>query len=160
MWQTNVRIRYSEMKALKHPHIYVIGQRTLQEKLHPLMILFLFAAERNTVCYSTNITISIIYAGHIAETLRSECVALLYNFWMQFDEFRSMMTSSNEYIIRVTVHLCMEFTGHRWIPRTKASDALLFSLICVWINGWVNNREAGDLRRYRALYDVTVMLVE
>ena len=36
--------------------------------------------------------------------------------------------------------------------------ALMFSLICVWINGWVNNREAGDLRRYRAHYDVTVTL--
>ena len=35
--------------------------------------------------------------------------------------------------------------------------ALMFSLICVWINGWVNNCEAGDLRRYRAHYDVTVM---
>ena len=35
--------------------------------------------------------------------------------------------------------------------------ALMFSLICVWINGWVNNSEAGDLRRYRAHYDVTVM---
>ena len=50
----------------------------------------------------------------------------------------------------------------RWIPHTKASDAvLMFSLICVWINVWVNNREAGDLRRYRAYYDVIVMqLVE
>ena len=36
--------------------------------------------------------------------------------------------------------------------------ALMFSLICVWINGWVNNPEAGDLRCYRAHYDVTVML--
>ena len=35
--------------------------------------------------------------------------------------------------------------------------ALMFSLICVWINGWVNNREAGDLRRYRGHHDVTVM---
>ena len=35
--------------------------------------------------------------------------------------------------------------------------ALMFSLICVWINGWVNNREAGDLRRYRAHYEVIVM---
>ena len=35
--------------------------------------------------------------------------------------------------------------------------ALMFSLICVWINGWVNNREAGYLRRYRAHYDVIVM---
>ena len=35
--------------------------------------------------------------------------------------------------------------------------ALMFSLICAWINGCVNNREAGDLRRHRAHYDVTVM---
>ena len=35
--------------------------------------------------------------------------------------------------------------------------ALMFSLICVWINDWVNNRGAVDLRRYRAHYDVTVM---
>ena len=35
--------------------------------------------------------------------------------------------------------------------------ALMFSLICVWKNAWVNNREAGDLRRYRSHYDVIVM---
>ena len=35
--------------------------------------------------------------------------------------------------------------------------ACVFSLICVWTNGWVNNREAGDLRRHRAHYDVTVI---
>ena len=35
--------------------------------------------------------------------------------------------------------------------------ALLFSLICPWINSWVNNREAGDLRRHRTHYDVIVM---
>ena len=33
----------------------------------------------------------------------------------------------------------------------------MFSLIYVCINGWVNNRETGDLRRYRAHYDVSVM---
>ena len=37
--------------------------------------------------------------------------------------------------------------------------ALTFSFICVWINGGVNNRETGDLRRYLAHYDVTVMTV-
>ena len=37
--------------------------------------------------------------------------------------------------------------------------ALMFTLICARINGWVNNREAGDLRRYRAHYDVIVMLI-
>ena len=25
--------------------------------------------------------------------------------------------------------------------------AVMFLLICIWINGWVNNRDAGDLRR-------------
>ena len=34
----------------------------------------------------------------------------------------------------------------------------MFSLIGAWINGWVNNREAGDLRRRRAHYDVIVMV--
>ena len=37
--------------------------------------------------------------------------------------------------------------------------ALIFSLICAWINGWVNNREAGDLRLQRAHYGVIVMEV-
>ena len=37
--------------------------------------------------------------------------------------------------------------------------ALIFSLIWASINGWVNNREAGDLRRNRPHYDVTVMCV-
>ena len=36
----------------------------------------------------------------------------------------------------------------------------MFSLICVWINGWVNNREAGDVRRYCAHYDVTLVIME
>ena len=35
--------------------------------------------------------------------------------------------------------------------------ALMFSLICVWVNDWINIREAGDLRRNRAHYDVIVM---
>ena len=33
----------------------------------------------------------------------------------------------------------------------------MFSLICVWKNGWVKNGEAGDLRRQLAHYDVIVM---
>ena len=29
----------------------------------------------------------------------------------------------------------------------------------IWINSWINNREADDLRRYRAHYDVIVMFI-
>ena len=52
---------------------------------------------------------------------------------------------------------------HRWPVNSPHKGlwrrALMFSLICAWIRGWVNNREAGDLRRHRAHCDVTVMRV-
>ena len=35
----------------------------------------------------------------------------------------------------------------------------MFSLICAWTNGWVSNRHAGDLKRHRTHYYVTVMSV-
>ena len=38
--------------------------------------------------------------------------------------------------------------------------ALMFSFICAWISGCVNNREAGDLRRRRTHYDVTLMITD
>ena len=68
-----------------------------------------------------------------------------------------MMTSSNGNIFRLTDPLWGGFNGDRWIPLTKGQwrGALLFSLICAWTNGWENHRVAGDLRRYRAHYDVT-----
>ena len=51
------------------------------------------------------------------------------------------------------IHRSPVNSSHKGQPR----GALVFSLICVWIKGWINNREAGDLRRYRAHYDVIVM---
>ena len=76
----------------------------------------------------------------------------------QYDCPQTMMMSSNGNIFRVTGPLYEEFTGHWWIPHTKASArASDVSLIFVWINGWVNNRESGDLRCHRAHYDVIAM---
>ena len=74
--------------------------------------------------------------------------------------FGFMMTSPNGNIFRVTGPLCGEFTGHRWIPRTKASDAELWCFLwsALWINGCENNREAGNLRGHRSHYDVIVIL--
>ena len=70
-----------------------------------------------------------------------------------------MMTSSNGNIFRVTGHLCGEFAGHRWIPRTKASGAELWCFLSSVPELTVEyNREAGELRRHRAHYDVIVML--
>ena len=44
--------------------------------------------------------------------------------------------------------------GYQW------GTALILSLICAWTNSWANNRDAGDLRRHRTQYDVTVMITE
>ena len=35
--------------------------------------------------------------------------------------------------------------------------ALMFSLICAWTDGWVNNRYAGDLKHHCGHYNVTIM---
>ena len=50
---------------------------------------------------------------------------------------------------------------HRWPVNSPHKgqwrEALMFSLICSWINGWVNRREAGDLRRHGANLGVVVI---
>ena len=87
-----------------------------------------------------------------------ESVWWLLMAWCLFGAI--MMTSSNGDIFRVTGHLCGEFIGPplcEFPTQRPVTRSFEFSLICVWINGWVNNGEAGDLRRYRTHYDVTVM---
>ena len=71
-----------------------------------------------------------------------------------------MMTSSNGNVFRVNSPLRGKFIGHRWIPLHKGPcrGALMFSLICAWPNGWVNNREAGDLKCHRPHYNAIVMI--
>ena len=46
-----------------------------------------------------------------------------------------------------------------YLRKGQWRGALMFSLIFAWMNGWVNTREAGDLRRHGAHYDVSVMIM-
>ena len=50
---------------------------------------------------------------------------------------------------------------HRWPVNSPHKgqwrEALMFSLICAWQKGWVNNREAGDWDAIVPIYDVTVV---
>ena len=54
------------------------------------------------------------------------------------------------------IHLSPVNSPHK---KGQWRGALMFSLICVWMNDWVNNREAGGLRRYPAHYDVIVICI-
>ena len=62
-----------------------------------------------------------------------------------FDSAWRMMTSSNGNVTGA-------FPSQRPVTRS-----LMLPLICTWTNGWANSRDAGDLRRHRAHYAVTVM---
>ena len=75
---------------------------------------------------------------------------------MATPDFHCMMASSNGTIFRLTGLLSPVNPPHKGQWR----GALMFYMICIWINGWVNNREAGDLKRHHAHYDVIVMGTE
>ena len=55
-----------------------------------------------------------------------------WRYQMIYLAMHTIMTSSNGNIFRVTGYLCGEFTGHRWIPRTKASDVELWCFLVIW----------------------------
>ena len=76
------------------------------------------------------------------KSVHTFCVILLTDKKHPQWSHNFMMKSSNGNIFRVTC------------PLTRSFDVCL---IWGWINDWVNNREAGNLRRHRAHYDVLVM---
>ena len=52
--------------------------------------------------------------------------------------------------------------GNSWVTgefpeKGQRRKTLMFSLICACTNGWVNNRDAGDLTRHPTHYDITVI---
>ena len=67
------------------------------------------------------------------------------------------MTSSNGNIFRVTGPLWGESFGQRRFPPQRPVTRSFDVSFDLRLNGWANNRDAGDLRRHRAHYDITVM---
>ena len=64
-----------------------------------------------------------------------------------------------ETAIKMKIHILLLDVNMRNTKYNCFSFQLMFSLVCTWINAWVNNREAGDLRRHRAHHDVIVMIM-
>ena len=90
----------------------------------------------------------------LCHTLQSshECVCCIHFFiswWRhQMETFSALLA-----LYAGNSPVTDEFPAQR--PVTRSFD---FSLICASINGWVNNREAGELRHNRAHYDVIVLI--
>ena len=72
-----------------------------------------------------------LYNFHVSSTptIRNSTLTVYQNASHGKMSVNLMMTSSNGNIFRVTGPLCGEFTGHRWIPLTKASDAVLWCFL-------------------------------
>ena len=83
---------------------------------------------------------------HVAAWGRMRYIAWVLMFLCQ------MMTSSNGNILRVTGLLFREIRPWPVNSPHKGQwrGGLMFSSICAWISGWINNRGADDLRRHRA----------
>ena len=101
------------------------------------------------------------WGGEYIVTLYFHSWQFLVRGWL----YRDIIFLSWQYLVIEWKHFPHYWQFVRGIHRSPVNSphkgqwrgALMFSLICVWINGWVNNREAGDLRRYRTHYDVIVM---
>ena len=74
--------------------------------------------------------------------------------WMYHDDVIKWQHFPRYWHIVWEIHRLLVISPHKGQWR----QALMFALICTWANGWVNNRDAGDLRCHRAHYDVIVIL--
>ena len=85
----------------------------------------------------------------VCQLLMDLSVSKYENPWWrhQMETFSALLT------LCVEIHRSSVNSPHK----CQGRGALMFSLIWAWINGWVNNREAGDIRRHRTHYDVIVM---
>ena len=81
------------------------------------------------------------------------CQSIFSGIWQQ--SCNVMMTSSNGNIFRVTGPLCGNSPVKGDFPnKDQWRGALMFYLICAEIKCWVNDGDAGDLRRHPTQYDV------
>ena len=69
---------------------------------------------------------------------RNPNIPHVISFWV------FMVMSPNGNIFRVTGHLCGEFTGHRWIPRTKAYDVELWCFFDLRLNKRLSKQSWGS----------------
>ena len=86
-------------------------------------------------------------------SIRNHCTASAMNKTALHDDVIKWKHFPRHWPVVRGIHRSPVHSPHKG----QRCGALILSLICAWINGWVNNREAGDLRRHRTHYNVTVM---
>ena len=117
-------------------------------------------------------TFYVVVNGFLYELLSSNSIFLLIEgnidnlLWLSPDKNFPTRSISHDDVIKWK-HFPRYWPFVRGIPRSPVNSphkgqwrgALMFTLICARINDWVNNREAGDLRRHHGHNDVIVMII-
>ena len=90
---------------------------------------------------------------------RNPCAQNLVNQLDKWNAHIHMMTSLNG---TISVWLALYMRGIHRSPvdsshKGQWHGALMLPLISAWTRGWADNRDAGDLRRHCAHYDVTII---
>ena len=126
--------------------------------------LELFANKQKAICncHNMNTNHSFIMGILVGTSFPLPVESWTANFVQYYIDLHCHLhrTSSHHYIFIG----CIWLRGIHWSPVNSPQKghwraALMFSLICDRINGWVNNRESGDLIRHRAHCDVIVVLM-
>ena len=104
----------------------------------------------HSICTVRYIFIYIIYPHRCNQKFDGSCFFLMTPRCLHDDVIKWKHFPRNWPFVR-GIHRSPVNSPHKGQRR----GALMFPLI--WINGGVNNRKAGDLRRYRTHYDVIVM---
>ena len=135
--------------TLDHPCLWcIIPQSFIYNSTgmpSPCCALMELISERDSVLIQfimAVMTLHFVFMWFICPYFARLWVSLKWKVWANNTGSKThMMTSSNENIFRVTGPLCGEFNAPH---KGQWRGALMFSLICAWINRWVNNREADD----------------
>ena len=174
---SNMRNKQTEIKAWKFLPFFKILQNQAWKK-YPFFISRIRASHwKNTSFLCENGYEHGIYAlvgsaepGWILNELRRNVGS--GDWWVFLPDFKTIDSSYHADSFLCNYHDVMKWKHFprywqfvRRIHRSPVNSphkgqwrgALIFSLFYVWINGSVNNREAGDLRRHRAHYDAIVM---
>ena len=153
----NVQCNYSIMSnfndgLLKLPLFYTPLQRPRHYQNHNLYSQKVSHISPSRASYGVSIVI-------IVEKINRTIIAPYWTLHISIDIMYGVyddVTKWRYWLIGRGIHQSPVNPFHKGQWR----GALMFSFICAWTNGWVDNRDAGDLRRYCARYDVTVRLWE
>ena len=111
------------------------------------------------ISYHTHLwinVIAVIYKNDKERNFRWDFISLLAGFFRYLSLWRHQMETyfPRYWPVERGIHRSPVNSPHKG----QWHGPLMFSLICTWINAWVNKRDAGNLRRHRAHYNVIVMI--